>query len=84
MRGSLGEVRRTLGRDGWDVLVRLSTFPLSARSWRAEGYHAAVNATVAAAMVRLSQPRSGDRVVNLMCGSGTILVERLLTVASAR
>jgi tRNA (guanine6-N2)-methyltransferase len=71
-------LRRTPGQDGWDVLVRLSTLPLSARPWRAEGYHAAVNATVAAAMVRLSKPAASDRVVNLMCGSGTILVERLL------
>lgn len=71
-------LRRTPGGDGWDVLVRLSTLPLSARPWRAEGYHAAVNATVAAAMVRLSKPRANDRVANLMCGSGTILVERLL------
>ncbi len=71
-------LRRTPGRDGWDVLVRLSTLPLSARQWRAEGYHAAVNATVAAAMIRLSKPHVNDRVANLMCGSGTILVERLL------
>lgn len=71
-------LRRTPGQDGWDVLVRLSTLPLSARPWRAEGYHAAVNATVAAAMVRLSKPTISDRVANLMCGSGTILVERLL------
>ncbi|MGH3933435.1 MAG: methyltransferase domain-containing protein, partial [Pseudonocardiaceae bacterium] len=77
-------MRRTPGREGWDVLVRLSTLPLSARSWRAEGYHAAVNATVTAAMVRLSQPRPDDRVVNLMCGSGTILVERLLAVPIRR
>lgn len=80
--GEAGEcvlrLRRTPGRDGWDVLVRLSTLPLSARPWRAEGYHAAVNATIAAAMVRLSTPRPDDRVANLMCGSGTILVERLL------
>lgn len=29
-------------------------------------------------MVRLSKPHANDRVANLMCGSGTILVERLL------
>jgi 23S rRNA G2445 N2-methylase RlmL len=28
-------------------------------------------------MVELSRPRPSDRVLNLMCGSGTILVERL-------
>jgi tRNA (guanine6-N2)-methyltransferase len=71
-------LRPTPGAEGWDVLVRLSTLPLSARPWRTEGYPAAVNATVAAAMVRLSRPRPADRVANLMCGSGTLLVERLL------
>lgn len=71
-------LRRTPGRAGWDVLVRLSTLPLATRPWRVAGYHSAVNATIAAAMVRLSTPRPDDRVANLMCGSGTILVERLL------
>jgi tRNA (guanine6-N2)-methyltransferase len=73
-------LRRTPGRDGWEVLVRLSTLPLSARPWRVARYQAAANATVAAAMVRLSKPRPDDRVANLMCGSGTLLVERLLAV----
>jgi tRNA (guanine6-N2)-methyltransferase len=76
-------LRRTPDRDGWDVLIRLSRLPLSARPWRAEGYHAAANATVAAAMVRLSNPQPGDRVANLMCGSGTILIERLLAAPAA-
>src|SRR5689334_20461236 len=63
---------------GWDVLVRLGARPLSARAWRRHGYVAAANATVAAAMVRLTGPRPDDAVANLMCGSGTLLVERLL------
>ena len=70
--------RRTTDRQGWDVLVRLGVRPLSARRWRHQGYRGAVNATVAAAMVRLTDPQANDRVVNLMCGSGTLLVERLL------
>ncbi|MEY9862659.1 tRNA (guanine6-N2)-methyltransferase [Catenulispora sp. GAS73] len=76
-------VRRAPDSDAWDVLVRLSTLPLSARPWRVEGYDAAVNATVAAAMIRLSRPRPGDRVANLMCGSGTILIERMLAGPAA-
>lgn len=64
--------------DGWDVLARLGNRPLSARTWRRSGYVAAANATVAAAMVRLSRPAPSDRVAALLCGSGTILVERLL------
>jgi tRNA (guanine6-N2)-methyltransferase len=63
---------------GWDVLVRLSTRPLSDRPWRVRNFPGAANATVAAAMARLTRPRPQDRVANLLCGSGTLLVERLL------
>jgi tRNA (guanine6-N2)-methyltransferase len=77
-------VRPTPGQDGWDVLIRLTSRPLSARAWRVAGYPAAANANVAAAMVTISEPRPGDRVVDLMCGSGTILIERLLAAKSAK
>ncbi len=70
--------------EGWDVLVRLGNRPLSARTWRRSGYVAAANATVAAAMVRLSRPAPTDRVAALMCGSGTILVERLLAAPAGK
>jgi SAM-dependent methyltransferase len=62
---------------GWEALVRLSPRPLSARAWRTFNLPGALNATIAAAMVELSRPRPSDRVLNLMCGSGTILVERM-------
>ena len=75
---TLLRVRRPPGVDAWDVLVRLGARPLSARPWRRSGYVAAANATVAAAMVRLTRPRPDDAVANLMCGSGTLLIERLL------
>ncbi|MET0788818.1 MAG: methyltransferase [Cellulomonas sp.] len=65
------------GDPGWDVLVRLGSRPLSARRWRVTDYPGAVNATIAAAMVRLGGVDPADRVLNLMCGSGTLLVERL-------
>jgi 16S rRNA G966 N2-methylase RsmD len=65
------------GDPGWDVLVRLGARPLSARRWRVSDYPGAVNATIAAAMVRLGGVEPPDRVLNLMCGSGTILIERL-------
>ncbi len=69
-------VRRA--RDGgWEALVRLSPRPLSARAWRVVNLPGALNATIAAAMVELSRPRRAHRVLNPMCGSGTILVERL-------
>ncbi|MDM7854889.1 methyltransferase [Cellulomonas alba] len=68
---------------GWDVLVRIGPRPLSARPWRVVDYPGAANATIAAAMVRLAGVRAGDRVANLMCGSGTLLVERLLAGPAA-
>jgi tRNA (guanine6-N2)-methyltransferase len=70
-------IRRSAGGDGWDLLTRLTPRPLSARRWRVVNLPGALNATIAAAMVELSRPRPDDRVLNLMCGSGTILVERL-------
>jgi 23S rRNA G2445 N2-methylase RlmL len=71
--------RRSAGpaTDGWDVLVRLSSRPLSSRAWRVANLPGAANATIAAAMSQLTSPRPGDRVANLMCGSGTLLIERL-------
>jgi tRNA (guanine6-N2)-methyltransferase len=68
---------------GWDVLVRVGPRPLSARTWRVADYPGAVNATIAAAMVRLAGTRDDERVLNLMCGSGTLLVERLLAAPAA-
>lgn len=69
--------------DGWEALLRLSPRPLSARPWRVANYPGALNATIAAAMVELTQPRPDDRLVNLMCGSGTLLIERVLRCHAA-
>lgn len=82
------KVRRGARRDdgsdpGWDVLVRVGPRPLSARSWRAADFPGAVNATIAAAMVRLAGVRDDERVLNLMCGSGTLLIERLLAAPAS-
>ncbi|MDC0358251.1 RNA methyltransferase [Oligoflexia bacterium] len=62
--------------DGWEVLIRASTKPLSARSWRRCDMPGAVNAAIAAVMVELTKPQTGDKFLNLMCGSATILIER--------
>jgi tRNA (guanine6-N2)-methyltransferase len=71
--------RRTPGQaEGWDALVRLSSRPLSDRPWRAADFPGAVNGTIAAAIAQLTQVTPRDRVLNLMCGSGTLLIERLL------
>ena len=69
--------------DGWEALLRLSPRPLSTRPWRVSSYQGALNPTIAAAMVDLTQPRPDDRFINLMCGSGTLLIERLLRCRAA-
>jgi tRNA (guanine6-N2)-methyltransferase len=73
----LVRVRRTPDGPGWQVLLRTTPRPLSARAWRAVNYPGAVNATVAAAVVEALDPRPADLVIDLMCGSGTLVLERL-------
>jgi tRNA (guanine6-N2)-methyltransferase len=61
---------------GWEVLIRLRPRPLSARTWRMTGFPGALEASTAAAMVRLAGGPGRD-VADLCCGSGTILIEAL-------
>lgn len=65
------------GQRGWEVVVRLSPRPLSTRPWRVCDMPGALNGTVASTMMSLAQPSAKDCVVNLACGSGTLLIERL-------
>ena len=62
---------------GWQALIRTSPLPLSARRWRVCDMQGALNATVAGVMVNLAKPRQDERVLNLCCGSGTLMIERL-------
>lgn len=82
-RSGGGPAERPGDDPGWDVLVRIGPRPLSARTWRVADFPGAANATIAAAMVRLAGVQPDDRVLNLMCGSGTLLVERLLAGPAA-
>ncbi|MCB0086251.1 MAG: methyltransferase domain-containing protein, partial [Caldilineaceae bacterium] len=68
----------------WQVLIRLSSRPLSVRAWRVADMKGALNAAVAHAMVRLTHPQTTDKFLNLTCGSGTLLVERLLATPARR
>ncbi len=70
-------VRRALSGDGFEVSVRLSPRPLSARRWRVCDLPGALNASVARVMVDLTLPTPDDRYLNLACGSGTLMIERL-------
>jgi tRNA (guanine6-N2)-methyltransferase len=60
----------------WEVLVRTTPRPLVTRPWRVRNLPGALNATVANAMVRMTNPTTNDIFVNLMSGSGTIAIER--------
>lgn len=62
---------------GWELLLRLTPRPLSARAWRTERYEGGLNATIAAAIVQATNPQPTDRFLDMMCGSGTLLIERL-------
>ena len=70
-------LRLRRARLGWQVLVRLSPRPLATRPWRVANLPGALNATVAHAMMRLTRPQPADRVLNIACGSATLLIERL-------
>jgi tRNA (guanine6-N2)-methyltransferase len=72
--GAEGRAQGSAG-GGWEALARLSPRPLSARRWRAANLPGALNATIAAAMVELAGVEVQHRVLNLMCGSGTLLIE---------
>ncbi|MCY4069982.1 MAG: methyltransferase domain-containing protein [Chloroflexi bacterium] len=69
---------RPIDRSAWEVLVRLGPRPLSKRDWRVINVPGALNATVAYAMTQIRSQDAQDRVLNLCCGSGTILVEHAL------
>lgn len=75
-------LRRSKAVDGWDALVRLSPRPLATRAWRVCNFEGALNAAVAHMMTHLSLPTHSDIFVNLMCGSGSLLIERLNSTAA--
>ena len=63
-------------QDGWQVLVRTTPRPLSARAWRMCNLPGGLNACVAAAMLEVANVRPFERLLNAMCGSGTLLIEQ--------
>ncbi|MGP9693554.1 methyltransferase [Brachybacterium sp. AOP25-B2-12] len=68
----------------WEVLLRTTPRPLSARAWRVVDYPGAVNATIAASILDLLDIGADDEVLDMTCGSGTFLVEQLAVTAPAR
>lgn len=72
-------VRRPLDRSasGFEVSIRLTPRPLSARPWRVCSMPGALNAAAARVMAQLTEPGPEDVFLNLACGSGSIMIERL-------
>ncbi len=65
------------GAAGWEAVIRLSPRPLATRPWRVCNLEGALNATVAHAMALMTAPTPYDVFLNVACGSGTLLIERL-------
>lgn len=62
---------------GWQALIRTAAMPLSARRWRVRDMPGALNANIAAAMVSIVSGGATERMLNMCCGSGTLMIERL-------
>ncbi len=71
-------LRRSANDASWELLVRLAPRPLATRAWRVCNLEGALNGPMAHAMALLSAPTAHDVVLNIACGSGTLLIERLL------
>jgi len=69
---------------GWEVLVRLTPRPATTRAWRVCNRPGGLNAAVAAAMNELVGLGADDAYLNLMAGSGTLLIERALRAPARR
>ncbi|MFO0967635.1 MAG: THUMP domain-containing class I SAM-dependent methyltransferase [Gemmataceae bacterium] len=57
--------------------LRLSDRTMRHRTYKVEHLPASLRPTLAAAMVRLAEPRPGMTVLDPMCGAGTLLAETL-------
>lgn len=62
---------------GWEILVRTTARPLSVRSWRSTNFIGAVDPTIAAAMALRVCGERTRLMLNLMSGSGTLMIEAL-------
>lgn len=63
-------------KSGWEILIRLTSHPLSARHWRHINIPGALNATVAFAMTQFANTESTHQILNLCSGTATILIEQ--------
>lgn len=76
-RGDLNiRLRHPRSGTGWEVLIRLTPKPLATRSWRVVNYQGALYGPLAYVMASLTKPQPQDKVLNLACGSASLLIER--------
>ncbi len=76
-RGDLNiRLRRPRTGVGWEVLIRLTAKPLATRPWRIINYQGALYGPLAYVMAGLTKPQPQDKVLNLACGSASLLIER--------
>ncbi|MBV7412022.1 methyltransferase [Dermabacteraceae bacterium TAE3-ERU27] len=62
---------------GWQVLMRITPRPLATRPWRSENYPGALNGTIAASIMRRMDVGEENQLLDLTCGTGTLLIEQL-------
>jgi tRNA (guanine6-N2)-methyltransferase len=68
--------------DEWcRLLGRLTVRPLGIRGYRRRHMRGATEPTLAAAMVRLTEPQADDVFLDPFCGTGTVAIERALAGA---
>jgi 23S rRNA G2445 N2-methylase RlmL len=63
--------------------LRLSDATMRHRTYKHEHLPASLRPTIAATMAWLAQPQATDRVLDPMCGAGTLIIERALLGALA-
>lgn len=73
--GPIHQIQFLIINNKVSVLLDTSGAPLHKRGYRADANDAPIKETLAATMVDLSRVRSNHKVVDPMCGSGTILIE---------
>ncbi len=56
--------------------IRITSSSIRARTYRKEERKGSLRPTIAAAMAILSNPNPYDKLIDPMCGSGTLLIER--------
>lgn len=70
------EVWVDIQRQNLTIMIRLSDQSMRQRDYKRAHIPASLRPCAAAAMVSLSDPQEGERILDPMCGAGTLLLER--------